>query len=134
MGNTTSKQQALQAIIDCDKLFLTPADVAPVLGSDPQTIRLCARHRPELLGFSFTFSGNRMKIPKRSFLRHIGIDIDKMATPEETQRDILVLEGKRVANEQLLSAIIQQIGELREEINGRLDALEQQIRALSSRT
>lgn len=56
-----------------DKLFLTPTEVAPVLGSDPHTVRCTARQRPELLGFPFTFSGNRMKIPRLPFLRWMGV-------------------------------------------------------------
>ena len=56
-----------------NKLFLTPAEVAPVLGSDPHTVRCTARQRPELLGFPFTFSGNRMKIPRLPFLRWMGV-------------------------------------------------------------
>lgn len=57
------------------KLFLTPADIAPVLGSDPHTVRCTAKQRPELLGFEFTFIGNRMKIPRIPFLRFLGEDI-----------------------------------------------------------
>ena len=56
-----------------DKLFLTPAEVAPVLGSDPHTVRCTARQRPELLGFPFTFSGSHMKIPRITFLRWMGV-------------------------------------------------------------
>ena len=55
-----------------DKPFLTPADVAPVLRSDPHTIRCTARQKPHLLGFPFTFTGNRMKIPRIAFLRFLG--------------------------------------------------------------
>lgn len=51
-----------------DKVFLTPGDIAPVLGSDPQTIRVTARTAPERIGFPFTFTGNRMKIPRLPFL------------------------------------------------------------------
>lgn len=58
-----------------DKLFLTPADVAAVMGSDPHTVRCTARQRPELLGFEFTFSGNRMKIPRIPFLRFCGVEL-----------------------------------------------------------
>lgn len=54
------------------KLFLTPAEIAPVLGCDPHTVRCTARQRPDLLGFEFMFSGNRMKIPRIPFLRWIG--------------------------------------------------------------
>ena len=44
-----TKQEAIQSIVDSDKVFLTPADVAPILGMDPHSIRLIARQRPELL-------------------------------------------------------------------------------------
>lgn len=62
----------LDEIKGSNKLFLTPAEVAPVLGSDPHTVRCTARQRPELLGFEFTFTGNRMKIPRIPFLRWLG--------------------------------------------------------------
>lgn len=65
----------LQEILNSEKPCLTPADVAPVLGSDPHTIRCTAHQRPELLGFPFTFSGNRMKIPRIPFLRFMGVNI-----------------------------------------------------------
>lgn len=62
----------LEEIKTSEKLFLTPAEVAPVLGSDPHTVRCTARQRPELLGFQFTFAGSRMKIPRIPFLRWLG--------------------------------------------------------------
>ena len=55
-----------------EKAFLTPAEIAPVLRSDPQTLRVTARQRPDLLGFDFTLVGNRMKIPRLAFLRWLG--------------------------------------------------------------
>ncbi len=66
-------------IVASNKMFLAPADIAGVLGSNPQTIRVTARQRPDLLGFEFTFTGNRMKIPRVPFLRFIGQD------PKEAQ-------------------------------------------------
>lgn len=59
----------LSEIRESGKMFLTPRDIAGVLGSDPQTIRVTARMQPERIGFSFTFTGNRMKIPRLAFLR-----------------------------------------------------------------
>lgn len=50
------------------KEILTPSDVADLFGSDPQTIRLTARQKPELIGYPFTFVGSRMKIPRVGFL------------------------------------------------------------------
>lgn len=63
----------IEQIQNSEKLFLSPVEVAPVLGSDPHTVRCTAKQRPELLGFPFTFSGNRMKIPRIPFLRFLGI-------------------------------------------------------------
>lgn len=63
----------LEEIRRSDKAFLTPGDIAPVLGSDPQTIRVTARTAPERVGYPFTFSGNRMKIPRLAFLAFLGV-------------------------------------------------------------
>lgn len=52
-----------------DKAFLTPAEIAGVLGSDQHTIRMTARYTPSMVRFPFTFVGNRMKIPRAAFLR-----------------------------------------------------------------
>jgi hypothetical protein len=62
----------LEEIKASDKAFLIPKDIAPLMRSDPHTIRCTARQRPELLGFEFSFVGNRMKIPRMAFLRFLG--------------------------------------------------------------
>lgn len=48
---------------------LTCAQVAPVLGANPATIRGQATERPELLGFPVIVAGRRVKIPKMPFIR-----------------------------------------------------------------
>lgn len=63
----------LEEIRSSDKAFLTPSDISEVMGCNPQTIRVTARQRPDLIGYEFTFSGNRMKIPRIPFLRFLGI-------------------------------------------------------------
>lgn len=55
-----------------DAAWLTPNDVAPVIGCNPENIRMTAHDRPELLGFPVTVVGNRTKIWRKGFLRHIG--------------------------------------------------------------
>lgn len=65
----------IEEIKKTDKMFLTPSDISGVLGSNPQTIRVTARQRPDLIGFEFTFAGNRMKIARIPFLRFMGIII-----------------------------------------------------------
>lgn len=58
-----------------DKPFLTPKEVAGVLRSDPQTIRVAARTEPKRLGFPVVVIGSRVKIPRAAFLRYMGIEI-----------------------------------------------------------
>lgn len=67
--------KTLEELIASDKVFFTPGDICGVLGCDAQTIRVTARQRPDLIGFEFTFVGNRMKIPRIPFLRFMGVDI-----------------------------------------------------------
>ena len=59
----------LKDIIAMDKDFLTPAEVAGVLNCAPQLIRTQADKNPALLGFHFCKVGNRIKIPRESFIR-----------------------------------------------------------------
>lgn len=65
----------LQDLVGLDRECLTPQHVAHVLQSDPQTIRLCARQRPYLLGFPVIITGHRVKIPRIAFLRYMGVAI-----------------------------------------------------------
>lgn len=58
-----------------DREWFTAAEVSGVLGADPQTIRITARQRPELLGFPVIVAGNRVKIPRIPFLRFMGVSI-----------------------------------------------------------
>jgi len=51
-----------------DKDFLTPAEVASVLNCSPQLIRVQAAQNPSSLGFHFCKIGNRVKIPRESFI------------------------------------------------------------------
>ena len=47
----------------------TPAQIAPVLRLDQDTIRGQARSCPALLGFPVIVAKSRVKIPKQPFLR-----------------------------------------------------------------
>lgn len=54
--------------------YLLPADVAGVLGCDPQCIRIMARSDRESLGFPVIVMGRRTKIPRVPFLRFLGVE------------------------------------------------------------
>ena len=68
-------RKSIQDIIALERDYLTPAEIAGVLESDPQTIRVAARTEPQQLGFPVIVIGSRVKIPKAAFLRHMGIEI-----------------------------------------------------------
>ena len=61
----------LNEMREYDKDYLTPAQVAPALGSDPQSIRVWARLKPKELGFPVIRLGNRVKIPRMAFIRYM---------------------------------------------------------------
>ena len=69
-----TRADRLAEIMASDAPMLTPAQVAPVLGCNPQDIRVTARQAPELLGFPVSVIGTRTKIPRRSFLRWAGYE------------------------------------------------------------
>ena len=58
----------LNEIKALDREYLTPAQVASVLGCDPQGIRVWAKQNPEGLGFPTCVIGSRVKVPRRSFI------------------------------------------------------------------
>lgn len=51
-----------------DTEVLTPRQIAPVLGFNPQNIRIQAHEAPDKLGFTCIVIGTRVRIPKRPFL------------------------------------------------------------------
>lgn len=55
---------------------ITCALAAEALGFNPQTIRVAARTKPELLGFPVIVIGTRTKIPRKPFLKFLGVDTD----------------------------------------------------------
>ena len=62
----------LAEIKGSDKTMLLAADVAPVLGCDPHSIRIQAREYPEQLGFPVVVIGHRTLIPRKPFLQFLG--------------------------------------------------------------
>lgn len=64
----------LEEIKSSDKLMLLPADVAPILGVDPQSLRDQGHRDPKKLGFNVVICGQCMKIPRLAFLRFIGVE------------------------------------------------------------
>jgi len=57
------------------KEVLTAEDVSEVLQCDPISVRVKARQRPDLLGFPVIVMGRRVKIPRRAFLRFMGVEV-----------------------------------------------------------
>jgi hypothetical protein len=61
----------LDEIRNSTKEVLTPAEVAPILGCDPQDIRVQARLAPERLGFNVAVVGTRVRVPRLAFIRWV---------------------------------------------------------------
>lgn len=59
-------------IINTDKVYLTPADIAPILGCDPQSIRKQAHKNPQAMGYPIIIIGRRIRIPRIPFLHYLG--------------------------------------------------------------
>lgn len=62
----------LQDIIASDCVYLTPSDIAPILGCDPQSIRTQAHKDPQVLGYPVIIIGRRIRIPRIPFLHYLG--------------------------------------------------------------
>ena len=54
-----------------DAVFLCAADIAPILGCDPQSLRVQARDHPAALGFPVCVVGSRCRFPRVSFLKFV---------------------------------------------------------------
>ena len=65
---------ALARIAASGKEMLSPTDVASVLGCHPYAINVMASTDPGRLGFPVCKIGNRVKIPRRAFLRWAGYE------------------------------------------------------------
>lgn len=59
----------IEDIKKMDKEILTPADIAPVLGCDANTIRTQAEIDIKQLGFPAAKLGSRVKIPRLAFIK-----------------------------------------------------------------
>lgn len=63
----------LKEMQESDKDFLTPEDVAEVLGCDQYAVNLQAQADPLKLGFAVNVMGRRVRIPRRPFLRWLEV-------------------------------------------------------------
>lgn len=52
-----------------DRDWLLAREVAPILGTDPHSIRVWAHQRPDGLGFPVCVIGSRVRIPRKPFIQ-----------------------------------------------------------------
>ena len=71
----TSNIKTLEDIKQMEKEMLTPNEAAPVVGCDPQYIRILARTDPARLGFPVVVIRSRTKIPRRAFIKFMEGDL-----------------------------------------------------------
>lgn len=65
------RSELLAEIEAMDSFILTAAQVAPIIGSDPNSLRFQAHERPETLGFPVTVIKRRVKIPRIPFIKYM---------------------------------------------------------------
>lgn len=63
-----SASEHLDVLRSYPKAFLTPAQVAPVLGWDPHWIRVVARQDAGRIPFPVIVHGTRTQVPKQAFI------------------------------------------------------------------
>ena len=61
--------RTIEDVKRCEKEFLAPADIAPVLRCDQYSINLQAQADPSKLGFPVCVLGTRVRIPRIGFIR-----------------------------------------------------------------
>lgn len=62
----------LDEIKTSTRLWLTADEVAPVIGCNPQAIRVQAHTDPLKLGFPVVVIGRRVRIPRAGFIEAVG--------------------------------------------------------------
>ena len=65
----------LEEMTRANEVFVTPDDIAPILGVDAQSIRTEAGRDVCRLGFHVIRMGNRTMIPRIPFLQYIGAEV-----------------------------------------------------------
>lgn len=66
----------VEEMLASDKPVLTPADIAPVLGRKPYSISIAAKDHPEQLGFPVSRIERITVIPRLSFLKFLGYEVE----------------------------------------------------------
>lgn len=52
-------------------IYLTAADIAPILRCDPHSIRAQAHRDPSALGYPVIVTGHRVRIPRKPFIQYL---------------------------------------------------------------
>ena len=53
------------------RIYLSPADIAPILQCDPHSIRVQAHRDPSALGYPVIVIGRRIRIPRIPFMHYV---------------------------------------------------------------
>ena len=59
----------LDELKNSNKNILTAAEIAPIVGADPNVIRYQAQEEPDKLGFPVIVMKSRVKIPRIPFIK-----------------------------------------------------------------
>lgn len=64
----------LKKLIEIQRDYFTPQEVAPILGCSPMALRYQAKEHPEKLPFKVLVLGTRVRILRASFLACMGYE------------------------------------------------------------
>lgn len=66
-------KMTIDDIRSSEAVTITPEQASGFLGCNPQSIRVAARQKPELLGFPVIVMGTETKIPRVPFMQFLGL-------------------------------------------------------------
>lgn len=64
----------IDRLLSSTAVTITPEEASKLLKCKPQSIRLAARERPDLLGFPVIVMGKETRIPRIPFMRFLGLE------------------------------------------------------------
>ena len=67
-----------EEMLASDKAFLTPTDVAKLMGCEPYSINAQAQQDPAKLGFPACVTGSRVRIPRLGFLHWMTYGVTRL--------------------------------------------------------
>ncbi len=72
--STKANREAIEYIMNTDKLAISASTAAKAIGMNPVTLRIKAREHPETLPFPVMTSGRNVKVARIPFMEYYGLN------------------------------------------------------------